>query len=151
MYNTFPTLILVSARDWRVESQVCKPWRLLIEAGCFQMRAETSFPSVHLVHPSLLQKPSLASEASCASTLLHSWNQPVLRLTLQFQTIDAVTYQLSHTADYSVPQFTALLVRVEEQRKEIKGRVDCQMRWTPRSAGVRIEQVSAAYRFKWMQ
>lgn len=148
MYNLFQTLILASARDWTVESQVCKPWRLLIEAGCFQMRVETSFPSVHLVHPSLLQKSPFASEASGISTLLHSWNQLVLRLTLQFQTIDAVTYQPSHTTDYSVPQFTALFVRVEEEKKESKWRVDCQMSGTPYWDDLSMNQVSAIFRYK---
>lgn len=100
-------------RDWIVESQVCKPWRLLIEAGCFQTKAETGFPSIHLLHPSLLQKPPLASEAPRTSTLLQPCNQLVLRLTLQSQTIDAVTYLPSHTADYSVYQFTVLLVEVK--------------------------------------
>lgn len=51
-------------------------------------------------------------------------NQPVLRLTLQSQRIDATTYPLSHTTDYSVPQFTVPWVEVGEGGKGLKELVD---------------------------
>lgn len=107
------------------------------------MKAETGFPSIHLLHPSLLQKPPLASEAPRTSTLLQPCNQLVLRLTLQSQTIDAVTYRQSHTADYSVYQFTVLLVEVREEREEGKKDGGGWMGWTPHWADERVRLPSA--------
>lgn len=124
MHNTFQTLILPSAKDWTVKSQVSKPCRLLIEAGCFQMRAETSFPPCPSCPSILVTKTPLASpRVSCDSTLLHSWNQLVLRLTLQSHTIDTITYPLSHSTDYSVPQFTVVGEEEEEEKVMEEGKL----------------------------
>lgn len=70
-------------------------------SSCFQMRAQTTFPSACLVHPSWL-----CINGEKASALVRLQQQPLLRLTLQSQTIDGVTYPRGHTADYSRPPFT---------------------------------------------
>lgn len=52
MYNTFQTLILASARDWTVKSQVSKPWRLLIETVVSKWERRPVFPPSALsIHP----------------------------------------------------------------------------------------------------
>lgn len=127
MSNTLGALIAAVARDSAAKSQVWR--RLFAQSGSFQMRARTTFPSAGLVHPS-----SLRIKGKRTSVVVRLQKQPILRLTLQSRTIDAVTYPRSHTADYSKPPFTVVRVEEEEEWREGRWRAGGQMSWIPRWA-----------------
>lgn len=58
MYNPSQTLILASARDQAVESQVSKPWRHLIEAVVSKWEQRPVFPASTLSIHSRYKNPS---------------------------------------------------------------------------------------------
>lgn len=93
MSNTFQALILALVNDWTVKSQASKLWRLLSEAVVSKWEQRLVFPPPALsINPRYIKKYTLLPwRRPKTSTVLRLCNWPLLRVTLQSQTIDAVT------------------------------------------------------------